>query len=76
MKVLLWVKGRSQSLKPFVANCLGETQSLTNPKQWRFLPIWQNPDDLVARGLQVSELANSEKWWKGPDFLGNDKYLI
>ena len=68
MNVLWWVRGRSRSFKPFVANPVGEIQSLTNPKQWRFVPTKENPADLVTRGLQVSELANSENWWNGPDF--------
>ena len=70
MNVLWWVRERSLSFKPFVANRVGEIQSLTNPKQWRFVPTKENPADLVPRGLQVSELASGEKWWNGPDFLG------
>ena len=48
-------------------------QCLTYPQQWRFVPTKENPTDLVTRGLKVSELANSEKWWNGPEFLGNDE---
>ena len=29
----------------------------------------QNPADFGTRGLTVSELADSEMWWKGPTFL-------
>ena len=36
MSVLWWIRGRSRIFKPFVANRVGEIQSLTNPKQWRF----------------------------------------
>ena len=34
MNVLWWIKGGSRRFKPFVANRVGEIQSLTNPKQW------------------------------------------
>ena len=70
MNVLWWVRGRCRSFKPFVANWVGEIQSLTNPKQWRLVETKENQADLVTRGLQVSELDDSEKWWNSPDFLG------
>ena len=35
MNVLWWIRGRSRSFKPFVANRLGEIQTATDPKQWR-----------------------------------------
>ena len=38
MNVLWWIRGRSRSFKPFVANRVGEIQSLTDPQQWRFVP--------------------------------------
>ena len=47
--------------------------SVSDPRQWRFVPTKENPADLVTRGLKVSELANCEKWWNGPGFLGNDE---
>ena len=37
MNVLWWIRGRSRIFKPFVANRVGEIQSLTNPKQWRLI---------------------------------------
>ena len=52
---------------------MGEIQCLTDPQQWRFVPTKENPTDLVTRGLKVSELANCDKWWNGPEFLRNDK---
>ena len=73
MNVLWWIRGRSRSFKPFVANRVGEIQSLTDPQQWQFVPTKENPADLVTRGLKVSELGNCEKWWNDPEFLGNDE---
>ena len=59
------------------SNRLSQTEwqrlSLTDPQQWRFVPTKENPTDLVTRGLKVSELGNCEKWWNGPEFLGNDE---
>ena len=63
MNVLWWIRGRSRS---FVANRVEKIQN----------PTKENPADLVTtvtRGLKVSELANFEKWWNGPQFLGKEE---
>ena len=49
MNVLWWIRGRSRIFKPFVANRVGEIQSLTNPKRWRFVPTNEKPADLTTR---------------------------
>ena len=67
--VLYWIRGCSRKFKPFVANRVGEIQSLTDPEQWRHVPTKQNPADLLTRGLSVSTLIDEESWWKGPAFL-------
>ena len=69
MNVLWWLRGRSRRFKPFVANRVGEIQSLTNPKQWRYVSTHENPADSITRGMTISEMAKEEKWWNGPDFL-------
>ena len=69
MNVLWWIRGRSRNFKPFVANRIGEIQSKTNPEQWRYVPTKKNPADYLTRGKSVTELAESDMWWKGPDFL-------
>lgn len=67
--VLYWIRGCSRKFKPFVANRVGEIQSLTDPEQWRHVPTKQNPADLLTRGLSVSTLIDEKSWWKGPEFL-------
>ena len=69
MNVLLWIRERGRIFKPLVANRVGEIQSLTNPKQWHFLPTNENPADVTTRGMRVSDLAKEKKWWSGSDFL-------
>ena len=73
MNVLWWIRGRSRIFKPFVANRVGEIQSLTNPKQWRFVPTNENPADFTTRGMRISDLAKENKWWSGPDFLQKEE---
>ena len=72
MKVLWWIRGRSRIFKPFVANRVGEIQSLTNPKQWRFVPT-KNPADFTTKGMKVSDMVKEKKWWSGPDFLQKEE---
>ena len=62
MDVLYWIRACSRKFRPFVANNVGEVQSLTDPEQW-------NPADLLTRGLSVSTLIDEESWWKGLAFL-------
>ena len=67
--VLYWIRGRSRKFKPFVANRVGEIQSVTDPEQWRHVPTKQNPADLLTRGLSVSTFIEEGRWWTGPSFL-------
>ena len=71
INVLWWVRGRSRSFKPFVANRVGEIQTATDPKQWRYVPTNKNPADLLTRGLKLSELTKNKNWRTGTDFLGH-----
>ena len=73
MNVLWWIRGRSRIFKPFVANQAGKIQSLTNPKQWHFVPTNENPADFTTRGMRVSDLAKKKKWWSGPDFFQKEE---
>ena len=67
--VLYWIRSCSRKFKPFVANRVGEVQSLTDPEQWRHEPTKQNPAYLLTRGLSVPTLMDEESWWKGSEFL-------
>ena len=73
MNVLWWIRGRSRSFKPFVANRVGEIQTATDPKQWRYVPTNKNPADLLMRGLKLSELTKNENWRTGTDFSGHEE---
>ncbi|XP_068756799.1 uncharacterized protein [Montipora capricornis] len=73
MNVLWWIRARSRILKTFVANRVGEIQSLTNLEQWRFVPTNENPADFTTRGMRVSDMVKEKKWWSGPDFLQKEE---
>ena len=61
MNVLWWIRGRSRSFKPFVANRVGEIQTATDPKQWRYVPNNKNPADLFTRGLTTTVRTHQER---------------
>ena len=63
VNVLWWVRGRSRNFKPFVANRIRETQTNTEPNQWRYLPTGVNPADMLSRGMHATDLANCNSWW-------------
>ena len=69
MNVICWIRNRSRSYKPFVANRVGEIQTSTNPQQWRHVPTAQNPADIASRGSTAAKLATDALWWSGPEFL-------
>ncbi|XP_011699835.1 PREDICTED: uncharacterized protein LOC105457083 [Wasmannia auropunctata] len=67
--VLNWIASPSRRWSTFVANRIGEIQSLTDPSDWRHVKSFNNPADILSRGLDPQELANSSMWWHGPSFL-------
>jgi DNA-binding transcriptional regulator YiaG len=68
MNVLWWLTRQSRIYQPFVANRIGEIQSVTQPTQWHYVPTDMNPADMVSRGARVSELSDCV-WLNGPKFL-------
>ena len=55
--VLWWIRGYGRMFKPFVANRIGEIQSLTNPDQWKYASTELNPAEYLTRGMTVLNLV-------------------
>lgn len=53
----------------FVANRVGEIQSLTPPSSWHQCPGHENPADLVSRGVLGDQIVSSKLWMCGPSWL-------
>jgi hypothetical protein len=70
--VLWWIRGKSRTFKPFVANRVAQIHELTSSHQWRHVPTKVNPADVVSRGCGASELVRCHVWWNGPEFLHLD----
>jgi len=70
---LNWITSTSRKWSVFVANRIGEIQRLTEIKNWRHVASANNPADIVSRGLDPCELADSAMWWHGPEFLRSNE---
>ena len=67
-----WIRGLEKGWRPFVQNRVNEVRRLVPPSQWRHCPGSSNPADLPSRGQTLSELANSQLWFHGPEWLSED----
>ncbi|XP_018315341.1 uncharacterized protein [Mycetomoellerius zeteki] len=66
---LNWLTLPSRKWTAFVANRVGEIQRITRIECWAHVSSADNPADVLSRGLNPHELANSSLWWQGPAFL-------
>ena len=67
---LCWIKN-NRAWKPFIQSRVKEIRELTSEYEWRHCPGECNPADLPSRGCTGGELAECDRWWKGPLFLSN-----
>ena len=68
-----WVRSTATFFKAYVANRIGEIQTLTMPDEWRFCPGKLNPADILTRSILPESndelLKLFECWKRGPEFL-------
>lgn len=64
-----WINSSPHILKTFVANRVSQIQNLSNPKSWKHVSTYDNPADLLSRGISPSDLITSEFWFHGPSWL-------
>ncbi|XP_025836570.1 uncharacterized protein LOC112906526 [Agrilus planipennis] len=69
---LAWIAGPPNKWKTFVANRVSEIHNLTDQKDWVHVSTKHNPADLISRGVESMQLANSSMWWNGPPWLLDD----
>ena len=66
---LYWIRGTSKEWKPFVRNRVMEICRNVQPSLWSYCPGKSNPADLPSRGLTTLEVAVSQLWRQGPEWL-------
>lgn len=64
--VIHWLKGFRRNWTTFVANRVGEVQSLTLIENWHHVSSKDNPADCLSRGVMPEALLQLEIWWHGP----------
>ena len=69
---LCWIRNH-KVWKTYVQNRVNEIRQLTSNFEWRPCPGHLNPADLPSRGCSGPELARTENWLKGPEFLRKSK---
>ena len=72
MIALCYIHNTASRFYTFVANRLRFIQSLTNTKQWLYVPTKRNPADVASRGLMPNKVDTANLWFRGPNFLLND----
>lgn len=70
--VLSWLASEPQTWQTFIANRVSEIQQLTNVNKWYHVRTHDNPADIISRGINPANLANTNLWWQGPDYLRKD----
>ena len=65
------LKNQAETYQVWVANRLKTIQESTNIEDWKKVNTTENPADISSRGLDLSELMNSELFFHGPKWLTN-----
>ncbi|XP_063635689.1 uncharacterized protein LOC134806062 [Cydia splendana] len=66
--VLHWIRNENRNYKVFIANRLGEIDSLSKISEWYYVPTSMNIADAATKTNAYKLEANSE-WFRGPAFL-------
>ena len=68
--VLFWIQ-HDKPRKMFVENRVSEILEVTQPEQWRHIKGVDNPADLGTRGISLSAVTASQRWWTGPPHISD-----
>ena len=70
---LAWIKDNPRKWKTFVANRIAKIQNIIPSENLKFVPTEDNPAYCASRGISADKLLNPKLWWKGPNWLRQDK---
>ena len=69
MSTLAYIKNETRRFHIFVGNRVQSILNSSSSNQWHYVPSSQNPADEASRGLDLANVRNDDRWFKGPDFL-------
>ena len=69
--VLSYIQNTRKRFKMFVANRIHQIKSNSDLSQWHYIQTNENPEDDCSRGLEMKRQSGLKKWFRGPDFCGN-----
>uniref|UniRef100_A0A182VTE1 DUF5641 domain-containing protein n=1 Tax=Anopheles minimus TaxID=112268 RepID=A0A182VTE1_9DIPT len=61
--VLCWLKKPPELLQTYVSNRVSEIQQLSLSFHWHYISTYDNPADLISRGVTPKKLIKSAMWW-------------
>ncbi len=67
------IQGNNEDWTLFVENRLQEIREKVSAQLWSQCPDDQNPADIPAREINVSQFAGNTRWWEGPPWLKQSK---
>ncbi|KAK9702228.1 Pao retrotransposon peptidase [Popillia japonica] len=67
--VMGWIKSTSKQWKTYVSSRVSEIHELSEIAQWHHVRSEDNPADIISSGCNVSDIADSNLWWHGPNWL-------
>merc|ERR1712079_290278 len=65
------LKNQAETYKVWVANRLKAIQETTDVEDWKKVDTAENPADISSRGMDLSDLKDSELFFHGPKWLTN-----
>ena len=69
MSTLAYIKNETRRFHIFVGNRVQSILNSSSSNQWHYVPSSQNLADEASRGLDLANVRNDDRWFKGPDFL-------
>ena len=69
--VLSYIQNTKKRFKMFVANCIRQIKSNSDMSQWHYIQTNENPEDDCSRGLEMKRQSGLKRWFRSPDFCGN-----